>query len=310
MIVRMVVRMIVRIVVSMVARMVARMDPATFSSSPAHDTLDTLDSLAREFQSLPLLALAPAGILFLAGLLLLIAGHHFLRAVLVITIISLGAMLGAPVLGSIAPSLGSVALTVLGGIAGLVIVAATWRLMLGCATGFVLAAACSFIALIGIDAGLVDARSTTDQPPHAITIELQAAHDALVERAPAALAPLVAWADSRWQHESQQVRTFLTASAAGGALVGLVLGTWLPLSSAVILTSMLGALFTLAGGMPLLERALAREPHPTSPLAWILLWAALTLAGWLWQSWRGTPDDLTHAHAQPSKSSHELPIET
>jgi hypothetical protein len=243
---------------------------------------ETLESLTRGFQTLPILSLAPAVMLLLAGLLLLIAGRHFLRGVLVVTIIAIGAVLGAPVIGMFAPQLGPAVLTLLGGLAGL---------MLGCATGFVAAFMCAFVALISIDAGFVDARSSSDSTASVRDIEERAAHDSLVERAPSAIRPLVSWADTRWQLESPQVRTFLTASAAGGALVGLVLGTWLPLSCAAALTSMLGALFTLVGGIPLLERALQRESQPISPIAWLLLWSAISLAGWLLQSWRGTPDD-------------------
>ena len=50
---------------------------------------DTLDSLAREFQQLPIASLAPALVLLLGGLLLLIAGRHFLRPVLVVTAVRL-----------------------------------------------------------------------------------------------------------------------------------------------------------------------------------------------------------------------------
>lgn len=265
---------------------------------------ETLESLTRGFQTLPILSLAPAVMLLLAGLLLLIAGRHFLRGVLVVTIIAIGAVLGAPVIGMFAPQLGPAVLTLLGGLAGLMLVAATWRLMLGCATGFVAAFMCAFVALISIDAGFVDARSSSDSTASARDIEERAAHDSLVERAPSAIRPLVSWADTRWQLESPQVRTFLTASAAGGALVGLVLGTWLPLSCAAALTSMLGALFTLVGGMPLLERALQRESQPISPIAWLLLWSAISLAGWLLQSWRGTPDDDSLATDETNKAPH------
>ncbi len=275
-------------------------------SSPSPPAaLETIDSLAREFQSLPLPSFAPAVVLLLTGLLLLVAGRYFLRSALVIAAIVVGAMLGAPILGGFAPKLGSTMLTLLGGVAGLIIVTATWRLMLGCAAAIVTGFVCASIALIGIDAGLVDARSINDPVAVALEAPERDAHDALVERAPKIIRPLVDVLDSRWQRESSQVKTFLTAAAAGGALVGLVIGTWLPLSCAAVLTSMLGALLALIGGTPLLERLLARQTQGVSPLSWLLLFCALTLLGWLVQTWRGTPEDESQANtkAEPSDNA-------
>ena len=45
---------------------------------------ETLDTLAQQFQQLPVASLAPALVLVLGGALLLIAGRHFLRPVLVV----------------------------------------------------------------------------------------------------------------------------------------------------------------------------------------------------------------------------------
>lgn len=251
-------------------------------ASPAAQA--TLDSLARELQNLPIASLAPAAVLLVGGLLLLAFGKHLLRPVLVIAIIVAGAVLGAPLLGLLAPELGPVVLTVLGGAIGLLVGAVAWRLFLGAATGVVAAFACALLAMLAIDAGLVDARSPADTPAAETRLDEIAARDALLERSPAVLRPLVAWCDERWYSESPQVRTFLGAAAAGGALVGLILGAWLAQSSAAFLTSLVGAMFTLVGGMPILARFIDRAAEPVAPIGWMLLWLSLAGAGWLVQS--------------------------
>ena len=145
---------------------------------------------------------------------------------------------------------------------------------------------CALLALLGTDAGLIDARSGTDAPPAAVTLADIADRDRLVERSPAPVRPLVAWADAKWHAESEQVQVLLKAAALGGAFIGLVLGAWLSQGAAAFLTSLVGSLFTLFGGMPFLLRALDRADDPIRPGAWLLLWLALAGAGWLYQSWR------------------------
>lgn len=253
----------------------------------------TLDALAREFATLPVPSLAPALVLLLGGLLLIVAGRHFLRPVLVITLIAAGALLGAPILGALAPEfagsfVGRVALTGVGAALGLVVVACLWRLVYGMAFGIVLAFGLSLLALIGIDAGAIDARAR-DETPHLAAAPSPAAR-AFAERAPEPLRPLLAWGDARWHSEPPQVRTFLAATAAGGAFIGVVLGAWMPQASAAILTSLLGGAFTLVGALPFLARFSDRFAGPIPPIAWILFWLALALVGWLVQTWRGDPD--------------------
>lgn len=248
-------------------------------------SLETLDSLARELQNLPVASLAPALLLLLGGLVLLFAGKHFLRPVLSIALILGGALLGPPVLGPLfATDLGSVVLTLLGAVAGLLVAAVAWRLVLGAATGVVAAFACAIAAMLAVDAGLVDARSPTDAPPAEVRLDEVAEREAFIDRSPALVRPLVAWCDARWHREAPQVRTFVGAAAAGGALIGLVLGAWLAQSSAAFLTSLVGAMFTLVGGMPLVARAVDRAAEPIAPIGWLLLWLALAGAGWLVQS--------------------------
>lgn len=247
---------------------------------------ETLDSLAREFQQLPIGSLAPALVLVLAGLLLLIAGRHLLRPVLIVVTVLLGAMLGPSLLGGIFPRLGGVVLAVLGGIIGLVFIAIAWRLVLGAALGVVAAFACALLAMLAVDAGLVDARSASDAPAAQVAGDEAESHAALVDRAPAIVHPLVQWADARWLAEPKQVRTLLGAAAAGGGFVGLVVGIWLAESTAALLTSMVGAIFTLVGALPFAARYSDAVAQGVRPVGWLLIWLSLALAGWLFQTSR------------------------
>ncbi len=263
------------------------------------------ESLAREFATLPLPSLVPAFLLLAGGLLLLVSGRHLLRPVLVVTIIVVGALLGAPILGALAPdfgrtTIGRVAFTFAGGVLGLIFVASTWRLLYGCALGVVVGFAASFIALIGVDAGIIDARAPNESAEIAVAMHPEIS--AIVERAPTPIRPLIAWADARWHAEPPQARTFLGAAAAGGAFIGLTLGAWMPQASAAFLTSLVGGIFTLVGAMPFLARFVDRFASPIPPIAWLFLWLALALLGWLLQTWRGDPDeeaDGTSPHASP-----------
>jgi len=267
------------------------------SFSPGHRTMDgtntaptataTLDSLAREFQQLPVASLAPAIVLVLSGLILLIAGRHFLRPVMVVTTILFGAMLGPSILGGIFPRLGAVPLAFIGGLAGLVFVAIAWRLVLGAAMGVIAAFACALLAMLAVDAGFIDARSPGDPAQGVLSAEDAEVHRAIVDHAPRLIHPLVDWADRRWLAEPQQVRTLLGAAAAGGGFIGLVLGAWLTQSSSALLTSMVGAIFTLVGALPFAARHFDRVAEGPRPVGWLLLWLALALAGWLFQTRKG-----------------------
>ena len=268
---------------------------------------ETLDSLAQQFQQLPVASLAPALVLVLGGALLLIAGRHFLRPVLVVMTVLFGAMLGPSILGGVLPRFGSVFLAFLGGLSGLIFVAIAWRLVLGAATGVIAAFACALLAMLAVDAGLIDARSPVDartpvdarspvDTPPALAVD---AHAVIIDRAPAIVHPLVHWADARWFAEAPQVRTLLGAAAMGGGFIGFVLGAWLTASSAALLTSMAGSIFMLVGAMPFLARYSDRAAQGVHPVGWLLLWLALSIAGWLFQTWRG--DETDHA-SKPARA--------
>lgn len=273
------------------------------STSNQTSAAETLDSLAREFQQLPVSSLAPALLLLLGGLLLLIAGRHFLRPVLVVFTVLLCAMLAPSVLGGTFQRVPGWLLAVAGGLLGLSFMALAWRLVLGAATGVIAAFACAVVAMLAVDAGWIDARSPADAGAPGATAAELSMHREMVNRAPDVIHPLVAWADSRWIVEPPQVRTLLTAAAAGGGFVGLVLGAWMPQSAAALLTSLVGSIFTLVGALPLLARfsdRIARGPHP---IGWLLLWLALALAGWLFQTSRA----VRRKGEQPSGPAHGRP---
>ena len=255
---------------------------ATANNSAA----ETLDSLAREFQSLPIASLAPALVLLLGGLLLLIAGRHLLRPVLMVVAVLFGAMLAPSLLGPYFPGIGSVVLAVLGALGAVAFMALAWRLVLGVAFGVVAAFLCAFIAMLGVDAGMVDARSPSDPTTVAVAPADAEFHSGIREHAPTAIAPLVRWADARWLAEPSQVRTLLFAAAAGGGFVGLVVGVWLPQSTAALLTSLVGSIFTLVGALPFIARYSDRAASGVHPIAWICLWTALALGGWIFQTSR------------------------
>jgi hypothetical protein len=268
------------------------------SSTSPTAAVETLDAVARQFQQLPVASLAPAIVLVLGGLLLLIAGRHFLRPVLVVVTVLLGAMLGPSVLGGVFPRLGGFVLAFLGGLIGLVFVAIAWRLVLGAATGVVAGFACAILAMLLVDAGFVDARAGDLLHTSPMSAADAEAHRAVVDRAPAIVHPLVDWADARWRAESEQVRVLLLAAAAGGGFVGLILGAWLTAESAALLTSLVGAVFTLVGAMPFAAKFSDRAAAGAHPLGWLLLWLALALAGWLFQTRKSTPSPAVEPPAE------------
>jgi len=97
------------------------------------------------------------------------------------------------------------------------------------------------------------------------------------------------------------VRTLLTAAAAGAGFVGLVLGAWMPQSAAALLTSLVGSILTLVGAVPFLAKYSDRIASGPHPIGWLLLWLALALGGWLFQTSRAarTQPAARAAHGRP-----------
>jgi hypothetical protein len=263
------------------------------------ESLQTLESLALKAQSLPLMSLASVVALLVGGLILLLFGQRLLKPVLVAALFLASVLFAPPVLALVFTSIGAGLATALGVAIGVVLAAITWRVALGATTGVVAASLAVLLVISGIEAGLIDARtptggtasdaaaSTTGADNDGTTsLAAVAARDERLARSPEFVRPLVAWADDRWHAEPAQVRTLLKAAAAGGAFIGFVLGVWLPQSSAAFLTSVVGGLFAVSGALPLAAHLAGRPIAPVAPIGWLLLWAALALAGWLFQSSR------------------------
>lgn len=274
-------------------------------SEAAPERLETLGTLAIEVQTLPLLSLAPAIVLLAGGLVLLLFGQRLLKPVLVVALLLASVLFAPPVLALVFTSIGAGLATALGVAIGVVLAAITWRVALGAATGVVAASFAVLLVVTGVESGFIDARTptggvetraaaTTATAEGSVTSLAEiAARDERLARAPEFMRPLVAWADDRWHAEPTQVRTLLKAAAAGGAFIGFILGVWLPRSSAAFLTSIVGGLFAVSGALPLAAHLSGRPVTPIAPIGWLLLWSALALAGWIFQSSRaeGARDD-------------------
>ncbi len=255
------------------------------------ERFETLQGLALEVQTLPLLSLAPAAVLLAGGLVLLLFGQRLLKPVLVLALLLASVLFAPPVLALVFTSIGAGLATALGVLLGVVLAAITWRVALGAATGVAIAALATLLVFTGVESGFIDARTPTGgvgSSTESTSADLAtiAARDERLARSPEFLRPLVAWADDRWHAEPAQVRTLLKAAAAGGAFIGFVLGVWLPRSAAAFLTSIIGALFAVSGALPLAAHLAGRPVSPVAPIGWLLLWAALALAGWIFQSSR------------------------
>lgn len=90
-------------------------------------------------------------------------------------------------------------------------------------------------------------------------------------------------AKSRWDLVPAPTRTFLLASTAAGAIIGFGVGVVFARWALAGASSALGTLLLLACGIPLMEKHAPTIPLPKSTAAWILVGAALTLAGWAFQ---------------------------
>ncbi|MSQ90123.1 MAG: hypothetical protein EXS01_01845 [Phycisphaerales bacterium] len=90
-------------------------------------------------------------------------------------------------------------------------------------------------------------------------------------------------AKSRWALLPQPTQSFLAATTGAGAAIGLGLGALFARWALAGASSALGALLLLGCGVPLAESFFPSAPVPKAMAAWILLGAAITLAGWAFQ---------------------------
>lgn len=219
------------------------------------DTALSLTALAEWVRGLPVASLAPVGILFVAGLLLLCFGQRLLKPVLVLASIVIGVIVAARVGPSIATGVPPVAWSAIGAITGLVVAVLSYRLLLGLAMGVIGGVVFILLALTAVQLGWID---VTSKPPPvnaaAATVEeddseglqrpvMAAFEAAVVERVPtvlAALTPSVAQDAPPAEHDagSQQVARELdqVKPGLGGAFLAWLdrmngmlgsTGTWL-----------------------------------------------------------------------------------
>lgn len=277
-----------------------------------HHTTHNLAELAEWMRSLPFSSLAPPGLLLVIGLATLLFGARLLRPTLALAAILVGVTLAvgfARVQGSTLSPLWWAAFGAIGGV-----VAATlgYRLLLAGGSAAIGVALGAILASSAIEAGIVATPDGNARRESAGEFTSFAAHeesDAIESSPPpvpdALLAALAPWIDryagelggafgaaggklrTRWARLVGPERTFFLATVAAGAFIGLVLGLANPNGSARVVTSLLGGLFLLAGGVPLLVRSLESETvragPAATPLRWLLAWLAIAFLGWLFQ---------------------------
>ena len=276
-------------------------------SETAHNRAE----LAAWMRSLPLSSLAPPGILLVVGLATLLFGARLLRPTLALAAIFLGvtiAVAWARVAGS---TLSPIWWAAFGAIGGVVAATLGYRLLLAGGSAAIGLTLSAIVASAAIEAGIVathDGAARRETPPAALALDEAASEtEASVASVPtdaiaAALGPWIdryagelratlgaakGELDSRWNRLAGPERTFFLASVAAGAFIGLVLGLMNPNGTARVVTSLLGALFLLAGGVPLLVRSLESETvragPAATPLRWLAAWLAIAFLGWIFQ---------------------------
>ena len=260
----------------------------------------TLHEAALRLQELPLLDLAPAGLLAIVGLLLLFYGQKLLKPSLVCAAIIIGAWVAGPFVGMLSPPIASkvpsLLWPILGGIAGLVLIALSWRLLVALTFGIVLAAVFVVGSRALVEAGFIDAQASPSAALVAEDASSTLLSDALVksaakldgvgpavERVHTAVRPLILWINARWEAEPPQMRTLFLATSATGMFMGVLLGLFLAKDIAALLTAVVGALFLLVGGLPLAERYSTSFAEPMHPFTWMLVWAVLAAIGFFAQ---------------------------
>ena len=132
------------------------------------DTTVSLTSLAEWVRSLPITSLAPVGVLFVAGLLLLCFGQRLLKPVLVLAAIFLGVIIAARIGHAVQPTLSPLVWSAIGAISGLILAILGYRLVLGVAVGAIGAVAAMLLALTATQMGWIDAGP---QPAAALTAD-------------------------------------------------------------------------------------------------------------------------------------------
>lgn len=262
----------------------------------------SLTSLAEWVRGLPVASLAPVGLLFVAGLLLLAFGQRLLKPVLVLAAIFCGVILAARVGQSIQPSISPLVWSAIGAVAGLITAVLSYRLVLGLAVGVIGAAVAMLLALTAAQLGWIDAgagppppvraegiRPLVDDPLVAAALIVQNAADGTpATNEPSALSkqldgvspglgPTVVawldhlngllssvgqWADERWGAMPKPLRTLLMASGAAGGFLGFATGLACPTWAAATLTSLFGSLLVLICGAPLLSRVVSADSLP------------------------------------------------
>lgn len=277
-------------------------------------TAHNLAELADWMRSLPLSSLAPPGLLLVIGLATLLFGARLLRPTLALAAIFVGvtiAVAWARVAGS---TLSPFWWAAFGAIGGTIAATLGYRLLLAGGSAAIGLTLSAIAASAAIEAGIVAthdgaARRETpvaaaesgsfaalaaESPPVSVSVPADAIAAALgpwIDRYAgefrATLGAAKGELDSRWNRLAGPERTFFLASVAAGAFIGLVLGLMNPNGTARVVTSLLGALFLLAGGVPLLVRSLesdtVRAGPAATPLRWLAAWLAIAFLGWIFQ---------------------------
>ncbi len=266
-------------------------------------------------RGLPLESLAPVGLLFVAGLLLLGFGQRLLKPVLVVAAIFGGVVIAVRVGPMVHAGMSPLAWSCIGALAGVVAIALSYRIALGLAVASIGAVAAILVATTAAECGLVDVGShpkssqradanvDEDSPsrpaindpltPAAAVDQASSAGEAMaqeidrlspsfaptfrswLDRTNTFLASVGDWAQARWDRMPKPMRTLLLASAALGAFLGFAAGVSSPTWAAATITSLFGSLLVLGCGVPLASRVVAPESMP-----------ALRPLGWL-LTWLG-----------------------
>ncbi|MFO0828454.1 MAG: hypothetical protein U0572_09930 [Phycisphaerales bacterium] len=271
-------------------------------------------------RSLPIESLAPVGVLFVAGLLLLAFGQRLLKPVLVVAAVFTGVVVAVRLGHAHAPTVTPLAWSIAGAFAGVLAVVVSYRLALGLAVGLISAIAAMLIATAAAELGLIDvsprgeersalvAEDTTarhapqagtprvamsDDAKEKVAAEFDAVSPGLgpsvlawIDRSHEFVASVGDWGEARWNEMPRPLRTLLLAAGAAGAFLGFIAGLSSPVWAAAGVTSLFGALLVLACAVPLGSRFAPPGALPQlSPLGWLGTWAVLAAIGWSFQWW-------------------------